>query len=210
MKTVAVLDYGCGNIASIINMLDYIGVSSCIIDDPSKIRNFHSIILPGVGNFKYGMDRINASGFREVLDVMALDDHHILGICLGMQLMTSNSEEGGEGLGWFKCGTRKFSNLDSNNKKILVPHMGWNNINEVNGEYFFGHNDKFYFVHSYYVDAAKTLEELTSSFYGGFSFSSAIKKGNLLGVQFHPEKSHAYGLAFFKKYFTDIGVLDAT
>jgi imidazole glycerol-phosphate synthase subunit HisH len=210
MKIVAVLDYGCGNIASIINMLDYIGVKSCIIDDPLKIQSYHSIILPGVGNFKYGMEKIEASGFRDVLDIMALNNHHILGICLGMQLMTRSSEEGGKGLGWFNCETRKFPSIDSENKKILVPHMGWDYISEVNGERFFGNEDKFYFVHSYYVDAEGTAEELSSSNYGGLHFSSAIKKGNLLGVQFHPEKSHVYGLEFFKKYFTKIGVLNVT
>ncbi len=210
MKIVAVINYGCGNIPSIVNMLNYLGIESSVITEPDEIGKYESIILPGVGHFQHGMNMINNSGFRKALDKVANEGCHILGICLGMQLMTSRSEEASAGLGWFKCKTRKFSNLDQNNNKVLVPHMGWDTIKQSSHSALFATDPKFYFVHSYYVDAVGTDEELCTSRYGGVNFSSVIKKGNLMGVQFHPEKSHTYGMNFFREYFKSIGVVDAS
>lgn len=206
---VGVLDYGCGNIPSVLNMLEYIGVDAEVISTAKNILECESVILPGVGHFQHGVNSINASGIREALDARASSDKPILGICLGMQLMTSSSEEGGEGLGWFDCETKKFPEV-SNAQKLRIPHMGWNYIEENPGTKFFSERDRFYFVHSYYVDAVQTGEELCSTNYGGVCFSSAIRKGNLIGVQFHPEKSHHYGMEFFKKYFNSLGIYNAS
>lgn len=203
---VGVVDYGCGNIKSISNMLDYIGVDSDIVCNPEALDDFDCIILPGVGSFDHGMKNIRESGFKEKLDQRARDDKPILGICLGMQLMTAKSEEGVEpGLGWFSSETKKISPFDIMGGKLLVPHMGWDFINEVGSNRYFSNDARFYFVHSYYVDGEGTGESLASCTYGGRQFSCAIKKGNLVGVQFHPEKSHHFGVSFFKQYFNLLG-----
>lgn len=203
---VGIVDYNCGNIKSIKNMLDYIGVSSETVSDPGELERFESIILPGVGSFDHGMQNITRLGFKEKLDVRAKENRHILGICLGMQLMASRSEEGVEsGLGWFEAEAKKIDSFDQFNEKLLVPHMGWNYISEVGCNDFFKDDAKFYFVHSYYVDTNNKNESLAVCTYGGKQFSCAIKKGNLVGVQFHPEKSHHFGVSFFKKYFYTLG-----
>ncbi|KGK43295.1 hypothetical protein LH51_01300 [Nitrincola sp. A-D6] len=202
---IGIVNYGCGNIASISNIIKYIGYKPEIINRSEDVLLFDSIILPGVGHFKNGMSNINFSGMRNALDKRAELDKPILGICLGMQLMTQSSEESDEtGLCWFDSKTIKFTELENNKNKILVPHMGWNYVKEVEENVFFEEEDRFYFVHSFYVDALKSQEALATTIYEEINFSSAIKKGNLVGVQFHPEKSHQFGMTFFRKYFNKI------
>ena len=201
---IGIVDYGCGNVASIKNILRYIGYDANLTRNVIDIENFDSIILPGVGHFQNGMEHINASGLRDALDLRASMNMPILGICLGMQLMTRGSDEAPdkEGLGWFGCQTKKIPN-SIDGKRLLVPHIGWNYVD--GDKKFFDKGDRFYFVHSYYVDAVGSSEELGRTEYNGYMLSSAIKKGALTGVQFHPEKSHQYGMQFFKKYLRSIG-----
>jgi len=148
------------------------------------------------------MDSLNNSGMKDVLNQKVLiDKTPILGICLGMQLMTRGSEEGSlEGLGWFEADTIKFDQkIDQN---IRIPHMGWNNVFPLKHKEMFLEiiqETRFYFVHSYYVRADNTADVLTITKHG-IEFHSAIQKDNIFGVQFHPEKSHKFGIHFMKSF----------
>jgi glutamine amidotransferase len=204
---IAIIDYGMGNLESIKNMIKKAGGQARITSNLEEIASAKSLILPGVGHFGKAMDLINQGGLRQVLDKAVLEDEKpLLGICLGMQLLLESSEEGdAKGLGYIGGKVRKFQFEDSN---LKVPHMGWNEvqimqengvIQEVNGE-----TQRFYFVHSYYVQCELESNVLCRTQYG-FSFDSAIVKSHVIGVQFHPEKSHKYGLRFFTQYLKKYG-----
>lgn len=197
---IAIIDYGVGNLAAIKNMLKYLGEESVITGNPHEIDNCSKLILPGVGKFDYGMNEINKSGLRKILDHAALvDKKPILGICLGMQLMLEYSEEGScEGLGWIKGTVNRFPE-DMN---ICIPHMGWNNISVKNDNQItdgLSKVDRFYFVHSYYACPDNSSNIMFETDYG-ISFASGICDGNIFGVQFHPEKSHKYGMKLLKNF----------
>ena len=199
---ITIVNYGLGNLGSIENMLKKIGVADIrVSDNPEEILNSDKLILPGVGAFDAGMQKINDSGLLPVMHTAVLEKQiPVLGICLGMQLMTKGSEEGKlPGLGWIDAQVLKF-NFDNNDLK--VPHMGWNYVNVLDGDIKLHLPDKpkFYFVHSYFVHSnAKENEIMTC--HHGHKFVAGFKKGNIMGVQFHPEKSHKYGMALLK-YFT--------
>lgn len=198
---ITIVDYGMGNLGSVQNMLRYIDVESEITADLGKIAAANKILLPGVGAFDAAMQKINDSGLRDVLNKKALEDKvPLLGICLGMQLLTSSSEEGKlAGLGWIPAKTVKFSFDD---KAMKVPHMGWNTIKLKKGHPVVAalpDEPKFYFVHSYYVSADNANDVLTTTHYGN-DFHSMIQKDNIIGAQFHPEKSHKYGMALLKNF----------
>lgn len=197
---ITIIDYGMGNVGSIQNMLKYLGVSSLVTNDPEMIRNAEKIILPGVGAFDAAMERINSSGLRDLLDQKALCDKvPILGICLGMQLLTESSEEGfSPGLGWIAAKTLRFPSSDD----LKVPHMGWNTVTVSNRSRLTDELDedtRFYFVHSYYVKVENEQQSILKTHYG-FDFDSAVQKDNIYGVQFHPEKSHRFGKLLFKNF----------
>ena len=197
---ITIVDYGLGNLGSIKNMLEYIGVTAEIQSDIKLIKKAKKIILPGVGRFDAAMLRINQSGLREVLDYKALNEQvPILGICLGMQLLTKTSEEGSlMGLGWIDADVKKFKL----NKNFKVPHMGWNSIkiSKFNNLTKLLENDSlFYFVHSYYVQTKKNENSLLKTSYG-HQFDSGIVSKNIYGVQFHPEKSHKFGMRLFEQF----------
>ena len=154
---ITVIDYGMGNLGSVINMLKKIGVASKITSDLEEIKTATKLLLPGVGSFDKAMQRINDSGIKEVLDYKALkEETPVLGICLGMQLLTNNSEEGIEkGLGYINASTKKFTFQDN---KLKVPHMGWNLVEKSTLSQLttnFDEESRFYFVHSYYVEVEK-------------------------------------------------------
>jgi len=201
MPLIHIIDYGMGNLGSIKNMLKYLGFKSEITSNPHDVLNAHKIILPGVGGFDNGMNKIREMGLESILKKKALEERiPILGICLGMHLMTNKSEEGtSEGLGWIDAETIKFSFDDRN---LRIPHMGWNTVrvenmnsllNEMNPE------PRFYFVHSYYVKCHKSENVVCKTEYG-IDFDSIICRNNIMGCQFHPEKSHKFGMKILQNF----------
>lgn len=199
---ITIIDYGMGNIGSIFNMFKRIGVESEITGDKERIIKASKILLPGVGAFDAAMERINESGLREVLDKKALDHKiPVLGICLGMQLLTDSSEEGKlPGLGWIPAKTTRF--MFESGSKLKVPHMGWNRVYEKNESSLIKdlpEEPRFYFVHSYYVRTSNEKDVLAKTIHG-VEFDSIIQRGNIFGAQFHPEKSHKYGMKLLENF----------
>lgn len=197
-----IIDYGLGNPNSIKNMLLKSGFEGVIISNKFNVLNSAKyLILPGVGNFEQGMKNLKNTGLdNELNELVLVQKKPILGICLGMQLMTSFSEEGNcEGLGWIDASTYKFTFED---KKIKVPHMGWTDTEFMQSPFSDTEYEekvpRFYHVHSYFVTCKNQEEVLSKASYGGITFHNGFKKGNIIGVQFHPEKSHIFGMSFFK------------
>ena len=190
-----------GNIASIYNMFKKVGVPSRQIMTADEIYTAQALVIPGVGKFDHAVRQIESMGLRKALDQAALVRKiPILGICLGMQLMTRSSEEGQlPGLGWVKANTRL---IDGASHNLCVPHMGWNLVTIKKTNPYF--NDellehRFYFVHSYAVQCDDPADILTTTEYAG-EFVSAFSFDNFVGVQFHPEKSHKFGASFFYRF----------
>lgn len=198
---IGIVDYGLGNLASLANMFDYLDYEAKIVSDLSEIDACAKLVLPGVGSFDAAVRAIaKRAGLREVLEEKArIRKIPFLGVCLGMQLMTSSSEEGDSlGLGWIpgKCVKMKAS-CDTR-----VPHMGWNSLTEcAESPILAGHvaSDKFYFVHSYRVAVENALHSIGKTEHG-VTFDSVIQKDNLFGVQFHPEKSHKFGMKILSNF----------
>lgn len=196
-----IINYNLGNPKSIKNMLAYLGIESRISSDHSEIASADRLILPGVGHFQHGMEQLEQLGLIDVLKKEVLENKKpILGICLGMQLLTKHSEEGNlDGLGFIDAQTKKFDLQDTT---LKVPHMGWNTvtfqkvsklIQEVS------ENPRYYFVHSYYVDCANQEDILCTTNYGG-DFVSGFQHNNIFGLQFHPEKSHKFGMELLANF----------
>lgn len=201
---VTIIDYKLGNIASIANMLSRMNIDNLITSDVDIIENANKLILPGVGAFDQGMRNLTDLGLLDVLNKHVLKHGiPILGICLGMQLMTKKSEEGFlSGLSWFDAETVKFKPEKSNDANIKVPHMGWNEVKPISKKELFENiysEPRFYFVHSYHVVCNRASDIVAMTFYG-YSFTSAIAKENIIGVQFHPEKSHKFGMTFLRNW----------
>lgn len=200
---IIIIDYGMGNVGSILNMLKKIGVSARISGSPEDIMAADKLILPGVGAFDQGMTNLAQHGLISLLNHKVLTEKSpILGICLGMQLLSRQSEEGKlPGLGWVEADTRRF-NFNSENSHLKIPHMGWNEVRSSPDELLFSGFDKtprFYFVHSYHVCCDRTEDVMAESFYG-YKFTAAVKRENVMGTQFHPEKSHRYGMQLLRNF----------
>ena len=200
-KKIVIIDYGMGNVGSISNMLKFIGADSFITSDLETIEKADKIILPGVGHFDRAMNNIIELNLFDILLRKALVDKvPFLGICLGMQLLCRHSEEGNRsGLGLINADVIEFK-LESSYK---VPHMGWNQIEPCNDPKILTDLDttsRFYFVHSYYVKVDDTSNVLTYTDYGHKFVSGITNNENIIGVQFHPEKSHKYGVTLFKNF----------
>lgn len=199
---ITIVDYGMGNWGSVQNMLKRIGVPAQITNEPETILKAEKIILPGVGSFDAAMSRIDDLGLLEPLTQKAATEKvPVLGICLGMQLLTGSSEEGErDGLNLIPAKTVKFKHESVSYK---VPHMGWNLVHETQSHMMtcsFEADTRFYFVHSYYVIAADEKYVLAQTNYG-YDFASLITNGdNIFGAQFHPEKSHSYGMRFLESF----------
>lgn len=200
---IVIVDYKMGNLGSIQNILRKIGVPSVITSDKSVIADAKKIILPGVGGFAAGMVNLREMDLIDVLDQKALKDKvPVLGICLGMQLLGETSEEGldEKGLAWIPAKSYKFQ--FTGEKKLPVPHIGWNYIKTTSSHPLTQNSDdhtRFYFVHSYYVQCKEAENVLAKTEYGQ-EFHSIIGKDNILGVQFHPEKSHRFGMNLLKNF----------
>lgn len=193
-----IVDYGCGNLASIANMLQKIRAPCRVVSDAVDLCSAKRIILPGVGTFDSGMQGIRNRGLREVLDAKALDEKvQILGICLGAQLMTRGSEEGVEqGLGWLQADTVLFDFAGRQVDPLPLPNIGWRQVEMVGNRFDSSlvpdvDQARFYFVHKYHFKADPGIVWMNSRY--GFDFPCALKSGNLMCVQFHPEKSHRFG-----------------
>lgn len=199
---ITIVDYGMGNLGSIQNMFRRINVASEITGEPEKISRAAKILLPGVGAFDAAMERIDASGLKPVLDKKALDEKvPVLGICLGMQLLTKSSEEGVlPGLGWINAKTIRFKFEPGISLK--VPHMGWNRVFTVKESPLTSNlpeEPRFYFVHSYHVRAEDPADVVTITHYGT-DFHSVVQHENIFGAQFHPEKSHLFGMKLLENF----------
>ena len=199
-EEITIINYGMGNIGSIVNMLKRIGVKSHIAHNSKQIKSAKKLILPGVGAFDKAMLSINALEIREALDKKVLEECvPILGICLGMQLLTNGSEEGlSKGLGWIDG---KASLLPAD-QAVKVPHMGWNTVRPFNESPLtmdLSENSRFYFVHSYCVHVCDNKHSIMKSFHG-IEFDAVIQKNNIFGAQFHPEKSHSFGMQLLKNF----------
>jgi glutamine amidotransferase len=199
---ITIIDYKTGNLGSIQNMLKKIRVESVIASAPVEIAAASKIILPGVGSFDQGMENLLSLNVMDILNKKVyVEKIPVLGICLGMQLMTHGSEEGKlSGLGWIDAETIKFKFDDPVQYKS--PHIGWNFVKQHKESRLFRDMDpdsRFYFVHSYFIRSNDPSDILTSTFYES-EFTSSFERGNIIGVQFHPEKSHKFGMAFLKNF----------
>ena len=198
---ITIVDYGMGNLGSLANMLKRIGAQAEIVSDPSKIARAEKLILPGVGAFDSAMRRINETpAMRETLNrKVVVEQTPLLGVCLGMQLLVQGSEEGKlPGLGWIAGYARRFPRKDG----LKVPHMGWNVAKPSRSSPLtadLGEEPRYYFVHSYYVLVDELEQSLMRTWYG-LEYDSAIGRGNVFGVQFHPEKSHRFGQKILENF----------
>lgn len=202
---IVIVDYGLGNLGSIKNMLRKIGSDSVITSDHSIIQKAEKLILPGVGSFDQGMKNMQERKLIPLLNQKVLEEKiPVLGICLGMQLFTQKSEEGAfAGLGWVDAETIRFD-PSKTEKKFPVPHMGWEYVSGKTNSFLLNEmyeEPKFYFGHSYYVKCKNREDVILTSHYM-HEFDSALQKENILGVQFHPEKSHKYGMKLLSNFIT--------
>lgn len=200
---IAIIDYGAGNVASIRNMLKRLDQESILTSDPAVLENADKLILPGVGHFDYGMEKLEQSGIVPLLNRRVLQEKTpILGICLGMQLFTQRSDEGVHpGLGWIDAETVAF---DRSRLKLTdrVPHMGWSTLQVTRPSRIFTPLDaaaRFYFVHSYHLNC-RQREDVIGQVIHGYPIDVAIQHGNIFGVQFHPEKSHRFGMEVLRNF----------
>lgn len=202
MNMISVLDYGAGNAGSVIRMIERTGGKAKRIATPEEVLAAQKLIIPGVGAFDHGMTQLAARELLSVLTTMALEARiPILGICLGMQLMCRSSEEGVlPGLGWIDAHVRRFSARETSG--LRVPHMGWNTLQVVRENPLLSISDKeqrFYFVHSYKVSCSDPDDPIAITHYGE-DFVSAFQRQNIFGVQFHPEKSHRFGMELMRRF----------
>lgn len=198
--TIVIADYGMGNIESIANMVRKAGGSSLISGDPEVLAQADKLVLPGVGAFDKGMTALAQTGIKAAVYEAANRGAGLLGICLGMQLLMDGSEEGGlPGLGLVPGQVRLFPR----GQGLKVPHMGWNRVHPTKDSVLFKksgeESQRFYFVHSFYANCAEA-SDVAATTHHGFEFVSAFSRNNILGVQFHPEKSHRFGMALIRRF----------
>lgn len=203
MNKIFIVNYGVGNLGSIVNMFKKIGFKAVASSDEETLQIADKLILPGVGAFDAGMKKLHETGLIPVLNELVLEKKvPVLGLCLGLQLMTQKSAEGvEEGLGWFDAETIRFQ-FDTKNSQLKIPHMGWNNISIRREHKLFTNFEeeaRFYFVHSYHVVSHDENLVLAETEYG-YTFPSILQKENIFGAQFHPEKSHKFGMKLLKNF----------
>ena len=198
---IVVVDYGVGNVGSVLNMLRKIGARARVSGAPADIAAADRLILPGVGHFGHGMQKLAATGLVPLLEEQALAAKKpVLGICLGMQMMTRGSEESETpGLGWIDAFVHRFAEAPG----LRIPHMGWNTVRAPQAATLFradgAEAERFYFVHSYCVRSIETPHVAATCRHGA-EFVAGFEAGNLHGVQFHPEKSHRFGMDLLRRF----------
>lgn len=202
---IKVIDYGLGNVGAFLNVFKTENISAEAASDKSELIGATHIILPGVGSFDMAMKLLSSSGMRETLEHLVIKMKiPILGVCVGMQMMANRSEEGTlPGLGWIDADVNHFeSGARKENSKMIIPHMGWNDVKILRESPLFHElsvDEMFYFLHSYYFQCANEKDALASTMHG-FTFVSAVQKQNIFGVQFHPEKSHHFGVRVLRNF----------
>jgi glutamine amidotransferase len=198
---IGVIDYGVGNLGSILNMYRKLGVPAATVSDPQALLAADRLVLPGIGAFDACVTRLRDSGLEAPLrEAVTARGVPLLGICVGMQMLTAGSEEGAlPGLGFFAARTVRFNPASAD---LKVPHMGWNEVRWQAADPLVAgleEQARFYFVHSYYVVCDQPADQLGTATYGN-DFAAAIRRGRLYGVQFHPEKSHRFGLRLLENF----------
>ncbi|MFC1590935.1 imidazole glycerol phosphate synthase subunit HisH [Thermodesulfobacteriota bacterium] len=193
---IAIIDYGLGNVNAFANVYKMLNIPAAVVNSADDLKNADKLILPGVGAFDHAMQQLEKSGFRGALDEAVLKRHlPVLGVCVGMQMLSCASEEGSlPGLGWIDGVVKRFD-PETLPHTTRLPHMGWNDVCPVmETKLFEGIEEgaRFYFLHSYYFCCNNEKNVFAVTEYGG-SFASAVCSGNIYGVQFHPEKSHQWG-----------------
>ncbi|MBN2452652.1 MAG: imidazole glycerol phosphate synthase subunit HisH [Candidatus Omnitrophica bacterium] len=197
---IGIIDYGMGNVQSVLNGFEYVGAAAQVIEKRDDLSACSRIVLPGVGAFGVGMEALRKRGFIEALREEVIEQNKpFLGICLGMQLICRESFEFGrhDGLGWIDAVVRRIPD----NTGVCIPHMGWDDITVRRGNRLLDASGSpdMYFVHSYYVDTADS-RIITATCRYGLEFTAMIEKGNIYAVQFHPEKSQAAGLGILRRF----------
>jgi glutamine amidotransferase len=200
---ITIVDYGLGNVQAIANIYKRLEIPATLARTAEQLRGASHVILPGVGAFDWAMSRLDDSGMRDTLDDLVKGQRRpVLGICVGMQMMARFSDEGNAaGLGWFDAGVKLFDHAKFEGRTHL-PHMGWNDVVPRSDEGLFeslAEDARFYFLHSYYFAPNDPADVLAMTVYGD-SFACAVRRGNVHGVQFHPEKSHGWGIQLLKNF----------
>jgi len=203
---IAILDYGMGNVASIKNMFRRIGGDAVIVSSLQGYDDITGVVLPGVGAFDNAMKKLGELGLiKDLHDFVLTRKLPFLGVCLGMQLLFESSEEGRlPGLGFVRGTVKRFSSSDFEDRKLKIPHMGWNGINPRKNAWLSSGSDeeqRFYFAHSYHV-VCEDDADVSATCHYGYDFTCAIQHQNILATQFHPEKSHRFGLAVFNSFMS--------
>jgi imidazole glycerol-phosphate synthase subunit HisH len=200
---IVIVNCGLGNVHAFINIYKRLGIPLRVADNEGDLKGAERIILPGVGAFDWAMSRLDASGMRPTLvDMVATRAVPLLGVCVGMQILANRSEEGDtRGLGLIEGEVKHFF-AGGNVRRVSLPHMGWNDVVPRDGAGLFRGLEvgaRFYFLHSYYFQPRRAEDSLAFTDYYGM-FSSAVRSGNVYGVQFHPEKSHEWGIQLLRNF----------
>ena len=201
---ITIIDYGLGNIQAFINIYKQLHIPLKVAKSVGDFAGCTKLILPGVGHFDYAMHQFNASGMRAKVESLVLQDNvPVLGVCVGMQIMAESSEEGVEpGLGWINGSVKSLVEIVKSDSNLPLPHMGWNSVTPKHKGLFGGicaSDLEFYFLHSYYFHCLLPQNCIATTCYGS-KFSSAVNRKNIYGVQFHPEKSHRFGVRLLQNF----------
>jgi glutamine amidotransferase len=200
---ITIINYGLGNVQAFANLYKRMNIPAKIATTAADLADATRLILPGVGAFDHAMELLDASGMRKAVDDLVLQRRvPVLGVCIGMQMLAASSEEGKlSGLGWIEGRVRRFDQSKLP-RPARLPHMGWNDVVPKSGAHLFNgleQDSRFYFLHSYYFDCASNNNVLATAEYGA-AFGCAVRSDNIYGVQFHPEKSHGYGIRLLKNF----------